>query len=103
MKMLKMIASPCHQGCGCCLPLDAECSAVKKGDKQESRKHPKLDNVGMQEKKMGVHKVAIKDGGKNNRQRMLSELKKRMVEHDFLRSRDKKTLHISDLCILICS
>lgn len=66
--MLKMIAPPCFQGCGCYLPLDAQCSAVKMGDKQESRKQPKLDNVEMQEKKMGVHEVTLKDGGKNYRE-----------------------------------
>lgn len=85
-----MTAPTCFQGCGCCLPLHAQCLAVKKGDTQGSKKHPKLDNVEMQEKKMGVHKVSIKDGGQNNRQRILNELKKSTAEHVLI-SGDKKT------------
>lgn len=81
-----MIAPPCHQDRGCCLPSDASCSAVEKGDEQESRKHPKLKNARMQEKKTGVHEVTIKDEGKNNRQRTLSEFKKSTAKHVFLRS-----------------
>lgn len=47
------------------MPLDAQCFAVKKkGNKQQSKNHPKLDDVEKQERKMGGHKVTTKDGGK---------------------------------------
>jgi len=58
---MKMVARPHCQGHGCCPPLDAQCSAAKKeGDKSESKSHPEPDRK-KRERKMGGHKVTIKE------------------------------------------
>lgn len=46
------------------MPLDAQSSAKKKGDKQGSKNHPKLGDVEKQERKTGGHKINIKDKDK---------------------------------------
>lgn len=62
---MKTTARPHRQAHGCCLPLDALCSAVeKKGDKQDSGNHPKLDDMEKQGRKTGGHNGTVKDRGK---------------------------------------
>lgn len=78
------------------------CPVLCSKEGRKVKQHPKLDNVEMQEKKMRVHKVTIKNGGQNNRQRMLNELRKTTAEH-VLRSGEKNPLYISELHILICN